>query len=129
MPSPKRTRTRINEGSGALYLARISIWDASNAQQADITSITYAIYDLDSNAPESAIGSGTLTVANVVFDTLQTDAVWTKDSTGYNFSHAIPEAELPNGGHRHRIVYTWTPVSGEPFTDVGEIDVLEATPS
>ncbi len=129
MPSPKRTRTRVNEGSGALFLARVSIWDGSNAQQADVTSIAYALYDLDSTTPETAVGSGALTVSAVVFDTLQTDAVWTKDSTGYNFKHAIPAADLANGGHRYRVVYTWVPASGENFTVVGEIDVLEATPS
>jgi hypothetical protein len=129
MATPTRPRVRINEGSGALFLSRVTIWDGSNAQQADISSITYATYDLDGDTPETAVGSGSLTVANVVFDALQTDAVWTKDSTGYNFSHAIPAADLPNGGHRYRVVYVFTPASGEAFTEVGEIDVLEATPS
>ncbi len=129
MATPKRPRVRVNEGSGALYLARVGIWDGSNAQQADISTITYATYDLDSSTPETAVGSGSLTVSSVIFDTLQTDAVWTKDSTGYNFSHQIPKASLPNGGHRHRVVYVFTPASGEGFTLVGELDVLEATPS
>jgi len=129
MPTPKRPKARVNEGSGSSYLARVAIWDGSNAQQADITSINYATYDLDGTTPETAVGSGALTVSAVIFDTLQTGDVWTKDSTGYNFLHAIPAASLPNGGHRHRVVYLFTPASGETFTLVGELDVLEATPS
>lgn len=125
---PKRIRANVNEGSGADYLARVRIWDASNAQQADITTITYATYDLDSDAPESAVGSGSLTVSNVIFDTLQTGAEWTRDSTGYNFKHSLAPSDLPNGGHRFRVVYTFTPGTGEVFTDAVEFDVLEATP-
>lgn len=90
-------------------MARIQHLGA-NVKQADITSITYTVIDSGGATPNS----GTLTVADVIFDTLQTDSRWTEDATGYNFRHTVPAAGFDAAG-TFQIKYIFTPASGSPF--------------
>ena len=64
---------------------------------------------------EATVDSGTLTIANVVFDTLQTTALdpwWTADSTGYNFGWLVPATTMIVGGIPYNIDLTFTPTAG-----------------
>ncbi len=89
----------------------------ANVQQADITSVFRSVYD-----GETIVGSDTeLTVATVVFDTLQTDARWTFDSTGYNFKDDVAATVFPVGDKVYRVEYKFTPASGEVFHYVREV--------
>jgi hypothetical protein len=61
------------------------------------------------------LASTSLTVASVVFDTLQvptSDVEWTQDSTGYNFRYEVPATAFPAVGH-HRIQFVFSPTTGE----------------
>ena len=70
------------EGTSPVLMARIFDSAGVDIQQAGIDTVTYYVYD----ETGTLVGtSSTLTVATVVFDTLQTGAPWTKDTTGYNF--------------------------------------------
>lgn len=83
--------------------------------QADITSISRTIRRFQTNnlsyGAVTTIETGTsITVANAIFNALQTDSTWWKDSIGYNFSDAPPAAKFPGLGV-YEIVYQFTPAS------------------
>jgi hypothetical protein len=108
------------DGSVSL-LARVVGQDAVAVTQASLTTITYKIFDTFSTTPTTAVASGTLTVSDVIFDTLQTDARWTKDNTGYNFLHAIGAGVLTKEDTAYRIEYLFDPVTGGNFYVVFEV--------
>ena len=103
----------VFEDSGFSLMARVTGNDAENIQQADISSISYYVEDLDDD--DATPATGTLTVADVVFDTLQTDARWDEDATGYNFRWDVPASLVATGNHRYVFEIKFTPASGEPF--------------
>lgn len=106
------------EDAGLSVLARVRTIAAVNLTQASLNGITAKVYDQDDdNAQEGT--TITLTVSSVIFDTLQTDAAWDVDSTGYNFKYTFPASYFPDGGHRYRWVITFDPVSGDDFPLVG----------
>lgn len=82
-----------------------------------------ALVATGSTAVPEHIVSDTLVVADCFFDTLQTDAKWTKDEIGYNFLveldalpnfPEIPLAEYPTPQFLE-ILFNVTPASGNPF--------------
>mgnify|MGYP000105578392 CR=1 FL=1 len=111
-------RYSVWEDTGHSLMARIIGDDAANIQQSDISSIAYSVFDLSDTA--TVVTSGSLTVSNVIFDTLQTDARWDADSTGYNFRWDIPASLFPTGGKDYRIEIAFTPTGGEVFHVVAE---------
>lgn len=102
----------VFEDSGATLMARVMGASATAIQQADITSVTRNIYN---RLSATLIGTTALTVSGVVFDTLQTDARWTKDGTGYNFRDSIAAASFASGSTVYRIEYVFVPAVGENF--------------
>lgn len=97
MTAPTITKAAVWEGSGGHQLmARVYGADNTVIVQADVTSIAYSIRSLHDLA--TVVDSGSLTVSSVIFDTLQTDARWTEDSTGYNFRTTISAAQVPEPG-------------------------------
>ena len=71
----------VLEDTDFSLMARVAGVDGDDIVQGDLASIAYAITGADG----TSVGTGSLTVSEVVFDTLQTDARWSVDSTGYNF--------------------------------------------
>lgn len=122
MPVPDIIKGVAIEDGGATLLARIVGNSAVNITQASITSITYDVFqkgattDLQQNSP--------LNKTAVVFDTLQTDAVWTVDSTGYNFSYAADVLEFPEGNEIFVFQFKFTPTVGQPFYVLFEINTI-----
>ena len=116
----------VFEDSGASLMSRMLGTDAAVVTQADITSIALNIFDVTDSANPVADGSNpvTVTVADVIFDTLQTDARWSKDSTGYNFRYDTLATQVPTGATVVRFEFEITPASGQVFFDVYEVDVL-----
>ena len=107
------TTDTVWEDTDAVFMARITNWAAANITIATVTSITRYIYD---ETGGTTIDSGTaVTVATSVFDTLQTDALWSKDSTGYNFKDTIGETAFVTGGSTYRVEYIVKPTSGTEF--------------
>ena len=109
----------LTEGweDGSLLILRYVTGNADTAiTQASLTSITYKVYDLDDS--DAQVGAETtLTVTDVVFDTLQTTAPWDvdRDGAGYNFRVTIPGSYFPNGGRRYWIELNFNPVTGDDF--------------
>lgn len=95
------------DGVTATALRRL-YYDASGTKtlitQATVSTITYAVYD-DAGA---TIVSGSLTVSAVVYDSLQTGTIWTRDGTGFNFKHKLPATAFPNPNETYRLTYTFT---------------------
>ena len=116
------TSKRIWEDTGATFLARILGDDGAAIVQADFGSISYAVFEEDATA---AVVSGSLTVSDVVFDTYQTDARWTVDSTGYNFRHTVAASVFSTGNAAYRIEYKFEPTGDEPFYAVLQAITVE----
>jgi len=116
MPVPKRGS--IWEDSGCFLMARILGNDGNAITQASVSSISYVIHNITSDV---AVTSGSLTVSDVVFDTLQTDDRWTADDTGYNFGHAALASWFATPDVTYRVEYKFTPTSGQVFFAVFEV--------
>lgn len=121
MPTTDVIRETIWEDAAIQCLARVTGLAGAAITQTSLSSITYKIFDLNGATPNTPISSGTLTIASVVFDALQTDARWTLDTTGYNFRHAHVPTAFPIGDHTYRIEYVFTPTNGDAFPGVFEV--------
>lgn len=123
MPDARPIRGSVWEDSGCSLMARVLGVDGANITQASISSITYAVHNADTGA--EVVASTSLTVASVVFDTLQTDSRWHVDSTGYNFRMDAPAASFPTGNTRYHVEVKFTPATGAVFHVVFEVAALQ----
>lgn len=116
-------RAKVYEQTGPTLMARLVGNDASNVTQAKLSSGTYVVVDADG----TTVSSGSLTIASVIFDTLQTDARWDYDDTGYNFRYAMTKTQLPAAGV-YEVRFTFVPAGGygEQFHVVFELDAQDA---
>ena len=120
------------EDSDATVLGRITARNGTGSatgvrgegnwlKQADVGSITWKMFDLNSDTPDTEISSGTLTVLDVVIDTpVSVNTIWTKDSVGYNFIHDLAASNFPTGNHIYRLEYTVILTGGAKFHGVYE---------
>lgn len=100
------------EDEPLVYMARLIGPDRTDVTQSGISSITVAAYDME--APSVATYTDTLVVSDSVFDSLQTDARWTTDATGYNFLHTVPGTAFPEPNRTYQVEYTITATDGTP---------------
>lgn len=112
------------EGAEIPIMARVTNLAGSLITQATIVSIAYKVFDKLDAALTDIAQSSPLTVADVVFNSLQTDDSWTKDSAGYNFRYVTDPAELPEGGATYRFEFTLTTSDGSKIEIVAEVDTL-----
>ena len=101
----------VVEDSTFSLLARVMV-DGVAMVQADVASIAWKAWD--TTDPLTIVASGSLVVADVVFDTLQTGAIWDTDTTGYNFWHKVAHTVLTTPA-TYRIEHQVTLVSGDVF--------------
>lgn len=88
-------------------LLRVHV-DGEPAQQADLSSISFrAVHE---TAAQDEV-TGSLTVLAVISDTLQTGAMWSTDSTGYNLTHNVAGTALDEPGV-YSFEYSITPTGG-----------------
>ncbi len=112
--------TAFKNGSVTL-LARVVGSNAQNLVQADVASAKYTLYllddqDADARTAVSGHTEVSLTVTDVIFNSLQTDALWTVDQTGYNFRHVLDVSAnqaLTVAGRRYLVEFQLTPGSGQ----------------
>lgn len=112
----------VVSGSGVTLMARILGNTGRPITRASLSSITYNVQNVTDATVE---GTGTLTIASVVFDSLQqTDPRWTRDSAdepgedgawGYNFLATMAASLFADGGDRIQVDVKFTPASGEAF--------------
>ena len=112
--------TAFKNGSVTL-LARIVGGEGANIVRADVVAAKYTVYLLDDQNPDdrTAVAGHTdaaLAVTEVIFNTLQTDAIWTVDAIGYNFRHVVDVSAQPAfavAGRRYLVEYQLTPAVGQ----------------
>ncbi len=123
MPEPWTIEDKVYRDHSKELLGRVAGANAQPIAQADVSAIEYTIYALDSaneddrTAVEGHTGEA-VTIADVIYDTLQTDAKWSKDATGFNFAHEIDISSAPAfaaAGVTYLVVYTFTPATGQPY--------------
>ena len=113
------TIQNIWEDGDATEMGRVFV-NGVAVTQAVLTSIKRKIF-LVSGPTKTEIGSETtLVIADVIFDTLQTDGRWTKDATGYNFRDRIAGTNFASGDVTNRVEYQFTGTGGEKFPVVFE---------
>ena len=123
--------TAFKNGSVTL-LARIVGGEGDNIVRADVIAVKYTVYLLDDQNPDSrtAVAGHTdaaLVVAEVISDTLQTDAIWTVDEIGYNFRHVLDVSAHPAfavAGRRYLVEYQLTPAVGQMILVRFRINVI-----
>jgi len=116
----------------ATLLARVVGGDGQHVTQIDIASVSYSVYllddqDADSRTEVSGHTNVALTVADVVFNDLQTDALWTADETGYNFRHTLDVSTNPAftiAGRRYMVEFELTPTSGQAILVRFRVNVI-----
>ena len=104
-------------GGTLTALARVVDWANALLVQSAVSTITYTITD-PSGSPVTGHNNVSLTIADVIFDTLQTSpaGLWTADSTGFNFAHTIDISSNPAFAvtGTHVLQYVITPTSAQP---------------
>ena len=131
----------VREDGSATILGRLVARDGTGAatgvngegnflKVADISTITCAIFDLDSSTPETSISAPDVTVATDVLDTpVTTNVLWTKDTTGYNFLHDLASTSFPIGGRNYVVEYKITTTGGTVGWGRGVLEALKVNTS
>lgn len=121
MPGATDTQGVVFKNGTATLMARVVGADAAVINQADISSVSYSIYQLDESNPDaltaiSGHDAQALTVNDVLFNSLQLDALWTTDTVGYNFRHEIDissDQAFTVAGPYYQVRYELTPTTGQ----------------
>jgi len=112
--------TAFKNGSATL-LARVVGQGGADIVQADLSAVRYTVYLLDDQDPDSRTAVAnhtnvTLSVGQVIFDSLQLDPLWTVDEIGYNFRHVLdvsPHQAFSIAGRNYLVEYQLTPMAGQ----------------
>jgi len=116
--NPVRVWTSEHFEAGTKYpAARAVDRDLTVITQSDLSgSVIVRVYDLSSATPSTVVFSNTVSVASVVFNSLQP---WDVDDDGFNFRTAITSNNVSwEGGHTYRVS------SLLPHTSQGYIPVV-----
>jgi len=111
----------VFKNGAAVLLARVVGDDGSAVVQADISSAAYSVYLLDDAQPDqrTAVSGHTdiaLVVADVIFDAMQTDSIWTVDVTGFNFRLLLDVSAnqaFATAARRYLVEVRLSPASGQ----------------
>lgn len=111
----------VFKNGSATLLARVVGNDGSPVTRAQIVSAAYTVYLLDENDADSATAVAghtdvPLEVASLVYDSLQNDALWDVDQSGYNFKHVLDvsaQQAFATAGRSYRIAFRLTPIAGQ----------------
>lgn len=110
--------------ASATLLARVVGNDGLPLTPAAVTAIRYGVYVLGPGdpflrTPVAGHQDAALAPGEVLFSTLQNDALWDVDGEGYNFRHVVDVSQqpaFPTPGRHYLIEYRLTPVAGQAVT-------------
>jgi hypothetical protein len=120
---------QLREDAPAFIMARLVDSDGTYIVQSDVSSVEVKVFDRYVSDTTPAYSATGITPASVIFNTLQTDSRWDKDSIGYNFGHLLPVAAFPNPTKDCRIEYKVILVSGGPLWVIVDSEILEVLSS
>ena len=117
----------IYQGQDLFTRARLVNEDGTLPVQADFGTVALNLYRIsETGTQDTAIFTEAPAIATVLFDTLQTDAAWTLDDTGYNFNTTIAGANIDElGGGRFKYECILTPTSGSTHVVAREFTVKD----
>ncbi len=114
----------VMEGTGVPVMARIRLTTGSYITVATTTSITRRIF-----YEGAQVGSDvTPVVADTIFDTLQTtsdNALWTLDTTGFNFNDVVDDNVFVDGDRVYYVWYYIEPDSGPKVSFRAKIHTID----
>ncbi len=121
MPDAQDIQGTVFKNGSAILLARVVGADGEAITRNTLAAIRYTVYLLDDQDPDQQTALDghvaiSLSVAEAIYDTMQTDAIWTRDSIGYNFKHVLDVSAhqaFPIAGRSYRVVYELSPTSGQ----------------
>ncbi|MGQ9504224.1 MAG: hypothetical protein ACUVQG_03865 [Thermogutta sp.] len=121
----------VFQNATATFLARVLGYDGQPVQPSQIASVRYTVAeyadDLMTTTPVQGHTDVVLSPTDVLFATLQKDALWDLDDVGYNFRHVIDVSQAPAfpvaGGH-YRVEYRLTPQAGQVIVVRFRVKVL-----
>lgn len=117
-------QTVWQEDGSCTVLGRLTARDGTGAatgvpgegnwiKQADMTSITCAVFDRRSTTPDTSITTPSVSVASAIIDTpVTSNTLWTADTTGYNFIHDLGPLNFPTSRHIYLVEYKFTTTGG-----------------
>ena len=120
------------EDGDATILGRVTARDATGAwtgiagegnwlKQADLSTITYAVFNLDGVTPTTATTSGSVTISTSIYDTPVTDQkIWDLDEIGYNFLFDVAATVFATANNRYKIECKFTNTAGKVGAGVWE---------
>lgn len=111
----------VFKNSSAILLARVVNAQGLPLTISQVASAKYTVFQLDeadiaSETPVTGHVDRALAPSAILFDAPQVDSLWTADSTGYNFKHALDvtaQPAFPIAGLHYRCRYELTPISGQ----------------
>ena len=119
MPNASDISGTVFVGGSSTNMARIIGVSGNAVTRADIATITYSLYSYNKYSGERTVVTNhdtvSLTVHDVIYDALQKDALWTVDTTGYNFRHELDvstNAAFASTGN-YLLEYRLQPISGQ----------------
>jgi hypothetical protein len=105
-----------------IFAGSVRVWrshqinaDGEDLVQADLTSLELEVFK-ESDA--SQVGSWTLAIPDVIYDTLQTASgvvTWKADGDGFNLLHKTSPDMTPDAGETYLFIYKATPGDGDPW--------------
>lgn len=108
-------RVRFKEDRSCQIFRRVSEYglapgtEGAPFVQADFSAIALYVYDVTGAAIVTGFNGTALTIASVIFDTLQP---WWVDSTGHNFRYTIGPTAFPTGDSIYRVEVKFTMTDG-----------------
>ena len=115
---------QVIEDSGCTFMARILGTNGVPVVQSVVASIACKVFSPRTNQ-STPTATPTVVVADSIFDTLQTDARWTLDVTGYNFAYEMASTTFTTGDTLYRVEFKFMPTSGDVYYALYEGSAVE----
>ena len=121
MPDAAEIYGIVFQKASATLLARVLGADGNPITPSQITAARYSVALVDDEDPTllSPIPGHwevALTPSTIIFATVQKDALWSVDETGYNFRHILDVTHapaFPEAQRTYRVEYRLTPQTGQ----------------
>lgn len=112
------TRGNAIQSSTGVCMKRVLTQAGTVLLPTDVTSLSASVYNADTGQLSATLAGG----ATTIYGSLQTDARWTEDTTGYNVAIVVPGTAWPSAGD-YRVELVIVPVVGTQFKLLWDVQV------